>query len=118
MNLSVNFRLSVGASILLLYLQTPLQSQQTDVRDNFSRHQLVAWCIVPFDGKKRGPAERAAMLKTIHHSTYAGPIGIIGHTQDDVEQRLRDNLDGLDWIVPQLSGKPAGEKPKPNWIKE
>ncbi|MDA1048919.1 MAG: TIM barrel protein [Planctomycetota bacterium] len=54
-----------------------------------------------------------ALLKTIRDSGYAGPIGIIGHTQDDVEQRLRDNLDGLDWIVPQLSGKPAGEKPKP-----
>ncbi|MEO8494032.1 MAG: DUF6797 domain-containing protein [Planctomycetota bacterium] len=53
------------------------------------------------------------LLKTIRDSGYAGPIGIIGHTQDDVEQRLRDNLDGLDWIVPQLSGKPAGEKPKP-----
>jgi putative heme-binding domain-containing protein len=53
------------------------------------------------------------LLKTIRDSGYKGPIGIIGHTQDDVEQRLRDNLDGLDWIVPQLDGKPAG--PKPTW---
>ena len=29
--------------------------------DVFARDNLVAWCIVPFDGKKRGPAERAAM---------------------------------------------------------
>lgn len=28
----------------------------------FSRTNLVAWCIVPFDAAKRGPAERAAML--------------------------------------------------------
>ena len=28
----------------------------------FSRTNLVAWCIVPFDASKRGPAERAAML--------------------------------------------------------
>ena len=28
----------------------------------FSRSNLVAWCIVPFDAAKRGPAERAAML--------------------------------------------------------
>ena len=27
----------------------------------FERDNLVAWCIVPFDGKQRGPAERAAM---------------------------------------------------------
>jgi hypothetical protein len=52
------------------------------------------------------------LLKTIRDSGYAGPIGIIGHTQDDVELRLRDNLDGLDWILPQLDGKPAGERPK------
>jgi len=29
---------------------------------NFSRTNLVAWCIVPFDSQKRGPEERAAML--------------------------------------------------------
>ena len=297
MNQLVNLRLVVGASLLLLHLQNPLHSQDAEGPDNLSRDQLVAWCIVPFDGKKRGPAERAAMLKelglrrvaydwreehvptfeeeilqykkqgleyfafwsvhedafklfekyglhpqiwqimpspnadtqeervrlaatqmlplvertrklgsklglynhggwsgepenmvavceylrehyeadqvgivyNLHHahehiddfadvlrlmkpyllclnlngmtrdgeqkgekilplgegecdvallkiirdSGYAEPIGIIGHTQDDVEQRLRDNLDGLDWIVPQLSGKPAGAKPKP-----
>jgi hypothetical protein len=28
----------------------------------FARSNLVAWCIVPFDAKKRGPEERAAML--------------------------------------------------------
>ncbi|MDA1017780.1 MAG: TIM barrel protein, partial [Planctomycetota bacterium] len=52
------------------------------------------------------------LLKIIRESGYAGPIGIIGHTQDDVEQRLLDNLEGLDWIRPQLDGKPAGPKPK------
>ena len=28
----------------------------------FAPENLVAWCIVPFDSKKRGPEERAAML--------------------------------------------------------
>ena len=53
-----------------------------------------------------------SLLKTITASGYDGPIGIIGHTQDDVEDRLRDNLDGLHWILPQLEGLPAGPKPK------
>ena len=44
------------------------------------------------------------LLKIIRDSGYRGPIGIIGHTQDDVEQRLLDNLDGLDWLLPQLEG--------------
>lgn len=53
-----------------------------------------------------------SLLKSIRSSGYTGPIGIIGHTQDDVEQRLQDNLDGLEWIRPQLAGRRAGPKPK------
>jgi hypothetical protein len=31
----------------------------------FARDNLVAWCIVPFDVKKRGPAERAEMVANL-----------------------------------------------------
>ncbi|QOV92333.1 sugar phosphate isomerase/epimerase [Humisphaera borealis] len=54
-----------------------------------------------------------SILKLIADTGYTGPIGILGHTQDDAEQRLKDNLSGLDWLLPQLEGKPAGEKPVP-----
>ncbi len=53
------------------------------------------------------------LLRIIAASGYRGPLGIIGHTQDDVELRLRDNLDGLDWLVPQLTGAPPGPRPVP-----
>jgi putative heme-binding domain-containing protein len=53
------------------------------------------------------------LLTIIATSGYQGPIGILGHTQDDAEERLRDNLDGLDWLLPQLDGKPPTAKPKP-----
>ena len=33
-----------------------------EVAKVWARDNLVAWCIVPFDAKKRGPAERAAMV--------------------------------------------------------
>ncbi len=52
------------------------------------------------------------MLTAIRDSGYAGPIGILGHTQDDAAERLADNLDGLKWLLPQLAGKEAGAKPK------
>ncbi|MEL6107773.1 MAG: DUF6797 domain-containing protein [Planctomycetota bacterium] len=73
------------------------------------------------DGDKRGkkilPLGEGefdvTLLKAIRRSGYSGPIGVIGHTQDDVEQRLQDNLDGLHWILPQLEGTPPGSKPKP-----
>jgi hypothetical protein len=53
------------------------------------------------------------LLRIIAASGYRGPLGLIGHTQDDVELRLRDNLDGLDWLVPQLTGASAGPRPTP-----
>lgn len=52
-----------------------------------------------------------ALLKIIRAAKYTGPIGIIGHTNDDVEQRLQDNLDGLDWLLPQLNGRQPGPRP-------
>ncbi|MEM1070206.1 MAG: hypothetical protein AAGI63_14985 [Planctomycetota bacterium] len=51
------------------------------------------------------------LLQTVIASGYTGPVGIIGHTQDDVELRLRDNLDGLHWLLPQTQGEPASKKP-------
>lgn len=38
----------------------------------FAQKNLVAWCIVPFDAKKRGPEERAVMLEKlgIHKLAY------------------------------------------------
>jgi hypothetical protein len=52
------------------------------------------------------------LLKVIRDSGYAGPIGILGHTQDDAAERLADNLDGLTWLKANLDGKDA---PKPKY---
>ena len=51
------------------------------------------------------------MLKVVAKSGYDGPIGILGHTQHDVELRLQDNLDGLAWLVQQLDGSGPGPRP-------
>jgi sugar phosphate isomerase/epimerase len=51
------------------------------------------------------------LLRDVAASGYTGPIGVLGHTQDDAEARLRDNLDGLAWLRPQLVGTPAGPRP-------
>jgi len=58
------------------------------------------------------------LLKTIRDSGWQGPIGILNHTDEDAEARLRDNMQGLAWVVGQLDGKPAGPKPTPvSWKK-
>lgn len=51
------------------------------------------------------------LLTAIRDSGYRGRIGIIGHTNDDAEARLQDNLDGLDWLVEQF--EPLKPRPKP-----
>ncbi|MEO6961839.1 MAG: hypothetical protein ABIY90_07730 [Puia sp.] len=43
----------------------------TRTGDVFSRNNLVAWCIVPFDNKNRTPEERAHMLVKLGISKFA-----------------------------------------------
>jgi sugar phosphate isomerase/epimerase len=57
------------------------------------------------------------LLKVIRDSGYTGRVGIIGHTVDDAEEKLKDDLDGLAWLRPQLDGKSAGPKPAARTIK-
>ncbi|HEY7120849.1 MAG TPA: PQQ-binding-like beta-propeller repeat protein [Tepidisphaeraceae bacterium] len=52
------------------------------------------------------------LLRIIRDSGYRGPIGVLNHTDEDAEGRLLDNIEGLEWLVPQLDGKPAGTPPK------
>lgn len=59
------------------------------------------------DGDKNGQKilcigegdDDARLLKTIRDSGYTGPVGILGHTDHDVEDRLADNLNGLDCLL-------------------
>lgn len=56
--------------------------------------------------------EDLKVLRHIRASGYSGPIGILNHTQEDAEGRLLDNLDGLQWLVPQLDSQAPEAKPK------
>lgn len=38
---------------------------QDQPRSNWQTESLIAWCIVPFDAKKRGPVERVEMLQRL-----------------------------------------------------
>ncbi|MGL6073887.1 MAG: sugar phosphate isomerase/epimerase family protein [Fimbriiglobus sp.] len=76
------------------------------------------------DGERRmrkirvwGTGERdAELMKLINDSGYRGPIGILGHTNDDAEARLADNLAGLKALlagkpIPELRTQPKSAKP-------
>ena len=58
------------------------------------------------------------VVRTIAESGYRGPIGILGHTEDDAALRLQDNLDGLEWVTAQMAGtktdRPTPRTPVPS----
>ncbi len=56
--------------LLFALLLTPLFATAAEPKP-FEKANLTAWCIVPFDGKKRGPEERVAMLKRLGFTRYA-----------------------------------------------
>jgi sugar phosphate isomerase/epimerase len=57
--------------VLLLVLSCNSSSKKKDNSLLFSKNNLVAWCIVPFDTLKRTPEERATMLETLGIEKFA-----------------------------------------------
>ncbi len=54
--------------------------------------------------------EELRLMKVVETSGWRGPIGIIGHTEEDAEVKLRKELDGLEKLT-AAAGKTAGEPP-------
>src|SRR5947199_6170634 len=68
----------------------------------FARTNLVAWCIVPFDAKKRGPEERAAMLERLGFKLFAYDYRAehIPTFDAEVEALKRHGITLLAWWFP------------------
>jgi hypothetical protein len=68
-------------------------------------------------GKKITPIAQGPLdldlVRIIRASGWHGPIGLLNHADEDAEERLRDNQEGLDWLLGQLDGRPASPKPVP-----
>src|SRR5688572_22292640 len=61
-------------TILLPVIGFLLPGRAADLPEDyqlFARTNLVAWCIVPFDAKKRGSEERAAMMERLGFRMFA-----------------------------------------------
>ncbi len=69
----------------------------------FARDNLIAWCIVPFDSKKRAPEERAAMLEQLgfKHFAYDWRAEHIPTFDAEIEALERHGI-ALDafWVAP------------------
>lgn len=64
------FAAGLAAALATAPAAEPARPQPSDYH-LFDRTNLVAWCIVPFDAKKRGPEERAAMLERLGFKLFA-----------------------------------------------
>ncbi len=51
--------------------------------------------------------EELRMLQILNASGWKGPVGLIGHTEEDAEVKLRKELAGLEKLAPQASQSPA-----------
>lgn len=63
--------------------------------ENLRTENLVAWCIVPFDAKKRGPAERAEMLKRLglKRCAYDWRQQHVGEFEEEILQYRKHGID-------------------------
>lgn len=68
----------------------------------FARTNLVAWCIVPFDAKKRGPEERAQMLKRlgIQRLAYDWRPEHIPTFEDEIRACKKHGIELTAWWFP------------------
>jgi sugar phosphate isomerase/epimerase len=68
-HISLISRISIA---FLLFASGSLAAQdKAGKAQMFARKNLSAWCIVPYDDKKRGPEERALMLKSLGINKFA-----------------------------------------------
>lgn len=75
----------------------------------FARSNLVAWCIVPFDAKKRGPEERAEMLDRLgfKHFAYDYRAEHMPSFDSEIEALRRHKIDLFAWWFPTVMNDEA-----------
>ena len=86
--------------LMLLTFGWPLGAEEKP--DVFRAENLDAWCIVPFDAKKRGPDERAQMLKRLGISRLAYDYRAehVPTFDAEVEAMKREGIEFTAWWFP------------------
>ena len=68
----------------------------------FDKSNLAAWCIVPFDAKKRGPEERAVMLEKmgVKKFVYDYRAEHIPQWDDELNALKKHHIELTGWWFP------------------
>jgi hypothetical protein len=93
--------------VTIMATTSNLSAQPTKPGDAFSKDNLVAWCIVPFDVMKRSPEERAQMLERL------GLTRLAYDWREEHVSSFNDELDALErhHITLQAFWMPYGPDP-------
>jgi sugar phosphate isomerase/epimerase len=77
----------------------------------WAHDNLAAWCVVPFDAKKRGPEERAEMLQRLGFKKFAYDWrGLNIPTFDaEIEAMQKHNIELIAWWSPDNAGDPTAK---------
>lgn len=78
------------------------QVQNTAPNALWNHDNLAAWCVVPFDAKKRGPEERAQLLERLgfKHFAYDWRDKDIPTFDAEIEALTKHGIDLLAWWFP------------------
>ncbi len=76
-------------------LIAPFAQSKDCIPDNLKRENLAAWCIVPFDAKKRGPAERTEMLVELglKHCAYDWRSEHVAEFEEEILQYKKHGVE-------------------------
>ncbi|MBA4106988.1 MAG: hypothetical protein C0485_14665 [Pirellula sp.] len=97
------------SDVRLASAEAPATLRQLLAKDN-----LVAWCIVPFDAKRRGPEERAAMLERlgIKRVAYDWREEHVPQFDEELEAYKKHGIDLHAFWTPVNTATPLEE---PHW---
>jgi hypothetical protein len=86
----------------------------TALKKLLAKDNLVAWCIVPFDAKRRGPEERAAMLERlgIRRMAYDWRDEHVSQFEEEVAAYKRHGITLHAFWTPVNTASPMAE---PHW---
>ena len=99
--------ISIGAVFVPLMIVASCMSRSASAKDIFDHDNLVAWCIVPFDAKKRTPEQRAQMLEKlgIHRFAYDWRAEHLPTFDAELDQLKQHNIELTAlWFPAELNG--------------
>jgi sugar phosphate isomerase/epimerase len=106
------FALLLLGSALMLQSASAEEARAERGRGNlWSRDNLLAWCVVPFDAKKRSPEERAQMLERLgfNHFAYDWRDSDIPTFDAEIEALQRHGIEITAWWFPLTADDPLAK---------